>query len=98
MAAYMIVFCKIKDRERFVAEYAVPTAKLIAKMGGEYVVRAPKLTCLEGDVDESTSVVISKWASRADLDAMWYSAEYAQLKEIRRGSSEAQIVVTEDPA
>jgi uncharacterized protein (DUF1330 family) len=97
MAAYMIVFCKIKDRERFVSEYAVPTAKLVAKMGGEYVLRAPGLTCLEGEVDEKTSVVISKWPSRAALDAMWNSPEYEALKEMRRVSSKAQIVVTEDP-
>ncbi|KCZ53319.1 hypothetical protein HY29_03620 [Hyphomonas beringensis] len=96
MAAYMIVMCKIKDRERFVAEYAIPTAKLAAKLGGEYVVRSPNLTCLEGDIDEATSVVISKWPSRVALDEMWNSQEYQQLKEKRRAFSEVQIVVTED--
>ena len=98
MAAYMIVFCKITDRERFVADYAIPTAKLVAKMGGEYVVRAPSLTCVEGDMDEKTSVVISKWPSREALDAMWNSEEYEKLKALRRATSEAQIVVTEDPS
>ena len=39
MSAYMIVFAQIHDRERFINEYGIPTAKLIGEFGGEYVLR-----------------------------------------------------------
>jgi uncharacterized protein (DUF1330 family) len=97
MAIYQIVFCKIHDRERFVPEYAIPTGKLVAQYGGEYVVRAPKLSCLEGEIDENTSVVVSKWPSREVLEAMWTCPEYEALKPIRRETSDAQIVIVEQP-
>ncbi|MEE2920851.1 MAG: DUF1330 domain-containing protein [Pseudomonadota bacterium] len=97
MAIYQIVFCKIHDRDRFIPEYAIPTSKLVAKHGGEYVVRAPGLSCLEGDVDENTSVVISKWPDLQTLEAMWTSPEYETLKQLRRETSDAQIVVVEQP-
>lgn len=97
MAYYQIVFCKIHDRERFVSEYAIPTAKLVATYGGEYVVRAPKLKCLEGDLDEHTSVVVSKWPTSEALETLWNSPEYEDLKRIRKELSTAQIVVVEQP-
>ena len=48
MSAYMIVFAQIHDRERFINEYGIPTAKLIGEFGGEYVLRGPGVEALEG--------------------------------------------------
>ncbi|MDX1292005.1 MAG: DUF1330 domain-containing protein [Hyphomonas sp.] len=97
MAVYQIVFCKIRDRDPFIQDYAIPTAKLVAQYGGEYVVRAPKLVCLEGEIDENTSVVVSKWPSMEALNAMWTCPEYETLKLLRRKTSDAQIVIVEQP-
>ena len=46
MSAYMIVFAKIHDRDRFISEYGMPTAQLIGEYGGEYVLRGPGLLSL----------------------------------------------------
>lgn len=97
MAAYMIVFARIRDRARFLAEYARPTAELVARMGGEYVLRAPGVQALEGGLFEGASTVISRWPNRAALDAFYHSAEYAALREARGPLAEAYVLVAEDP-
>jgi len=73
MSAYMIVFAKIHDRERFINDYGIPTAKLIGEYGGEYVLRGPGVESLEGGLFEGTSAVISKWPSKDAIKAFWNS-------------------------
>ena len=98
MAAYMIVFAKIHDRDRFIKEYGAPTAQLIERFGGQYLVRAPGVTTLEGGLFEGTSAVISKWPDRAALDAFYTSPDYAPLKAAREQISDVNIMVVEDPS
>ncbi|MEM5518265.1 DUF1330 domain-containing protein [Henriciella sp. AS95] len=98
MAAYMIVLSKLQgDRETFISDYAVPTAKLVAQHGGEYVVRAPELVCLEGFVDAKTSVVVSKFPAKSDIEALWNCEAYQKLKPVRRVHSSSTILVVEMP-
>jgi uncharacterized protein (DUF1330 family) len=95
MAAYMIVLCQIHDRDRFVSEYAQPTAKLIASHGGEYVLRAPGVISLEGGFGDGMSAVISKWPDKAAIEGFWNSPEYKDLKAKRRSVSDAQVMMVE---
>ncbi len=67
-------------------------------MGGEYLVRSPKIDLIEGDLIESGSAVISKWPDRAALDAFYTSAEYAPLKAARADLADCHIIVVEDPS
>ena len=98
MPAYMIVLSKLQgDREKFITDYAVPTGKLVAQYGGEYVARAPELVCLEGFIDAKTSVVVSKFPSRADIEALWNCDAYQQLKPKRRLLSSTTVLVIETP-
>lgn len=98
MAAYMIVFCRIIDRARFIEDYAKPTAALIPKFGGEYLVRTPKAAVLEGDFGEGMASVVSKWPNRSALDAFYASEEYRPLKAARASIANCHILVAEDPA
>lgn len=98
MAAYMIVFCNIHDRARFIETYAKPTAALVARFGGEYLVRTAKATVLEGKFGEGMASVVSKWPSRAALDAFYGSPEYQPLKAARAAVSDCHILIAEDPA
>ncbi len=98
MSAYMIVFARVKDRQRFVAEYAAPTAALIARFGGEYVVRAPGVEALEGGLFDGASTVISKWPDKAAIRRFWDSPEYQALKAARQPLAEAHVMIVEEPA
>ncbi|MBY0423274.1 MAG: DUF1330 domain-containing protein [Parvularculaceae bacterium] len=98
MAAYMIVFCRIKDRARFLEDYAKPTAALLPQFGGEYLVRTPKVAALEGAFGDGLACVVSKWPTRAHLDAFYGSPAYAPLKAARAALSDCSILIAEDPA
>lgn len=95
MSAYMIVFAKIHDRERFINDYGIPTAKLIGEYGGEYVLRGPGVESLEGGLFEGTSAVISKWPSKDAIKAFWNSEAYAKLKAARKPVSDAHVMIVE---
>lgn len=97
MTAYMIVFAKIHDRDRFINEYGAPAAALVAKHGGEYVVRAPGVAAIEGDLFDGVSGVISKWPNRAAIDAFWSSPEYEELKKVRAPLADCNVMVIEAP-
>jgi len=98
MAAYMIVFTAIKEREAFIRQYAVPTAALIAEYGGEYILRAPGVTALEGGMFDGSSAVISKWPDKAAISAFWNSPAYQALKAQRQPLATAHVMVVEDPS
>ena len=95
MSANMIVFAKIHDRERFINDYGIPTAKLIGEYGGEYVLRGPGVESLEGGLFEGTSAVISKWPSKDAIKAFWNSEAYAKLKAARQPVSDAHVMIVE---
>jgi len=96
MAAYMIVFAAISDRERFINDYGIPAGELVARYGGEYVVRAPGVTSLEGGLFEGSSAVISKWPDKAAIEAFWNSEDYQALKALRQTLATAHVMVIED--
>jgi uncharacterized protein (DUF1330 family) len=93
----MIVFARIHDRERFVSEYGVPTAELIAAHGGEYVLRAPGVESFEGGQFDGMSAVISKWPDKAAIERFWNSNEYQDLKQLRQPLADAYVMVVEAP-
>ncbi len=97
MPAYMIVTVRIRDRTRFIEEYGKPTAALIEKFGGSYVLRGPGCQSYEGDRADGLSAVVSKWPSKAAIDQFWHSAEYQPLKAIRQEFSDADVQVVEVP-
>lgn len=96
MAAYMIIFAKIHDRAAFLETYAKPTAPLIAKFGGEYLMRGPGVEALEGGFGDGSSAVISKWPSKDAIRKFWDSEEYASLKAARQPLADCHVMMVEE--
>ncbi|MEL6708043.1 MAG: DUF1330 domain-containing protein [Pseudomonadota bacterium] len=97
MAAYMIVTAAIHDREKFIAGYGAAAAELIGKSGGEYLIRGPGVEALEGEFGDGASMVISKWLDRTAAKSFWNSPEYAEVKKLREGLADVQILLVDGP-
>ena len=96
MTAWMIITARIHDRETFITGYGPAAARLVEQFGGRYVVRAPGATCLEGEGMDGASVVISEWPSRAAAEAFWHSPAYAEVKKLREGLADVQVMLVGD--
>lgn len=97
MPAYMIIAAKINEREKFVSGYGQEAAKLVAQFGGEYVFVAPGAELLEGTLKGYASVAVSKWPSKADAHKFWNSDEYAQVKKLRDGLADVEVMLVDIP-
>ncbi|MEM8697168.1 MAG: DUF1330 domain-containing protein [Pseudomonadota bacterium] len=95
MPAYMIVTAKIEDRETFIQGYGAAAAALVEKFGGKYVLRGPGAELLEGYFGDGASMVISEWSDKAAAKAFWNSAEYQEVKKLREGCAECQVLLIE---
>ena len=97
MPAYMIVTAAIHDREKFVSGYGAAAAALIPQFGGQYLLRGPGAECLEGEWGDGPSMVISKWPDREAAKAFWNSPEYAEVKKLREGLADVQVLLIDGP-
>jgi len=94
MSAYMVITAEVSDVEQF-RKYAAAAAKLVAKFGGEYIVRATPPLSLEGEWAAQQKLVISKWTSERQALAFWNSPEYAKVKKLRLGTANVRVTVFE---
>ncbi|MEM6683076.1 MAG: DUF1330 domain-containing protein [Pseudomonadota bacterium] len=97
MPAFMIIAVKMHDREKFIAGYGKAVPPLVNRFGGEYVVVAPGATLLEGTLEGYTSIAVSKWPDREAAMAFWQSEDYAEVKKLRDGLADAQVLLVDAP-
>jgi uncharacterized protein (DUF1330 family) len=97
MPAYMIVIARIADRDAFINGYGMAAGKLVAQFGGRYVLRGPGAELLEGASGDGASVVISEWPDKDAAKAFWHSPEYAEVKKLRFGLADVQVLLIEAP-
>ncbi len=97
MSAYMIVIARIADRDAFINGYGAAAGKLVAQFGGKYVLRGPGAELLEGAFGDGASVVISEWPDKDAARAFWHSPEYAEVKKLRLGLADVQVLLIEAP-
>lgn len=95
MPAYMIVTASIKDRDAFISGYGASAGALVEKMGGKYLLRGPGAELLEGDFGDGASMVISEWPDKAAAKAFWNSPEYQEVKKLREGIADCQVLLIE---
>lgn len=98
MTAFMVIACKIHDREKFISGYGQAVPKLVEKYGGEYVIVAPGATLLEGTLEGYSSIAISKWPSKEAALKFWNSDDYADVKRLRDGLADAEVILVEMPS
>jgi uncharacterized protein (DUF1330 family) len=102
MPAYMIVTAQISDRDAFIQNYGMAAGALVEKMGGKYILRGPGAEVLEGNFGainfEGASMVISEWPDKAAARAFWNSPEYAEVKKLRDGIADCQVLLIEAAA
>jgi uncharacterized protein (DUF1330 family) len=94
----MIVLADIRDRDAFMSGYAPAAARLVAKFGGRYLLRAPGGMLLEGSIGPQQSAVISEWPDRDAALRFWNSTEYAEARRLREGLADCQVVLVETGA
>ena len=97
MPAYLIVTAYVHDREKFMNGYAAAAETLIGQFGGEYLLRGPGAECLEGELADGASMVISKWPDRETVKRFWNSPEYTEAKKLREGIADVQVMVIDGP-
>lgn len=96
MTAWLVITARIHDRAAFVNGYGPAAARLVDTFGGRYVIRAPGASVLEGNAPDGASVVVSEWPSRAAALAFWNSPEYADVKRLRDGLADVEVMLIGD--
>lgn len=84
MTAYIVVAARVDNRTEGFIEYSRRAGELTYRCGGEYIVRGPAETVLEGEMWGRRPCVISRWPSLEAAKAFWNSEEYQEvLKPLR---------------
>lgn len=91
MTAYLIVCARVDDAGPF-AKYVEAVQPLIARWGGRLVGRGVPPVVLEGDWPWQT-VGVLEFPSMEAAQAFWHSPEYVEVKKLREGVSEFQVVL-----
>ena len=92
MAAYMIAYLEVTDRERF-DEYRRAAGPTFAPYGGHPIVVDGRLEVLEGMIHPK-SIVVVEFESLDDAKR-WYAAEYATTIPLRRQSANSSLILVD---
>lgn len=91
---YMVVIARIPAMSDSLARYSQQTSALLARHGGEYVVRGGPQAVLEGSWPDDRRVVVSRWPSLEALKGFWNSSEYQQvIKPLRAGTGDYDVTI-----
>ena len=93
MPAYMIVDVDIRDLQRY-EDYKREVPALIAKHGGEYLVRGGAFEVLEGDW-QPTRMVLFRFPSRAAIRAFMDDPAYRPLAALRHEIAKSRIIAVD---
>lgn len=93
MPAYVIVDVDIADPAAY-EEYKAKAPPIIARHGGEYLVRGGAHEVLEGDW-HPTRLVLLRFPDRAAIKAFMADPDYAPLKALRQRISTGHLVAVD---
>ncbi len=95
MAAYQVAICHITNPTPEMKQYAETSAKIVAEMGGEYLVRGPAAEIKEGEFLKGKVVLITTFPTMEQMQAFWASEEYNAIKHLRDGTGTYDIGIYE---
>jgi uncharacterized protein (DUF1330 family) len=93
LPAYLIADVDIRDAERY-DEYKRKVPALIARHGGEYLVRGGEFEVLEGDW-RPTRLVLFRFPDRKAIHAFMDDPDYAPLIALRHSIAESSLVAVD---
>jgi len=93
MTAYLIVDVAIRDPQRY-EDYKQQVPALIARHGGEYLVRGGAHEVLEGDW-QPTRLVLFRFPSRAAIKAFLADPDYQPLAALRHAIADSSLVAVD---
>jgi uncharacterized protein (DUF1330 family) len=89
---YLIANVTVNDPEDY-AGYTSQTPQMMARFGGEYIVRGGRAEVPEGESRERQVVI--EFPSFEDAVAAYNDSEYQNIAEIRRRATESTIILVE---
>lgn len=99
MSVYLVAVCEITNPNDNFKQYAKRSSEVIARHGGEYVVRGPAAENLKGDDLKGKVVIITKWKSMEHFKEFYNDEEYQnEVAPLREGTGNYHIAVYESPA
>jgi uncharacterized protein (DUF1330 family) len=93
MTAYLIVDIAIKDPARY-EDYKRAVPALIARHGGEYLVRGGEFEVLEGDW-RPTRLVLFRFPDRTSIRAFFADPDYRPWAELRHAIADSSLVAVD---
>ncbi|MFO1413732.1 MAG: DUF1330 domain-containing protein [Burkholderiales bacterium] len=93
MSAYLIVDVAIRDPQRY-EEYKQKVPALIARHGGEYLVRGGAHEVLEGTWQPSR-LVLFRFPSRDAIKAFMNDPDYRPLAALRHSIADSSLVAVD---
>jgi uncharacterized protein (DUF1330 family) len=93
LKAYLIAEIEVVDAAAYEG-YKAEAAPIVAKYGGQYIVRGGPLTLVEGDSSKGRVVVI-EFPSTTAAHAFFNSDEYRPVADIRHKTAKSRIMIVE---
>jgi CpeT protein len=94
----MLVYGEIKDRKAFGAyARALAESGLYPRNGGFYEAMSPALEVFEGAPPPGRGVIIARFPCLEAAQRFWRSDEYAEIRKLREGVAEFEVLVLPVP-
>ena len=93
MSAYLISIVDVPDPKRYEV-YKRDLAKIIARHGGEYLVRGGEIEVMEGDW-KPNRVVMVRFPNREAIHAFFDDPDYEPLRKLRQLIGKSQMIAVD---
>ena len=95
MAVYFLIeITEIHDPDQY-AQYVEKAAPIVARYGGQYIVRSNRLTPLSGTW-QAQRIILIRFESHAQIERCFSSTAYKQIAPLREQSTRSKTLLIED--